>query len=441
MDVKVRPYSGDTARLLQNAHYFKLMGRPQLALQALEEAHQQDPGNLKAANTLAEHYEGVGQYERARQVYQEALALNPHNPVLNNNLCFSYYLEGNWTQAEAGFRKTLEQQPDNQAARNNLGLLLCRQGRQEEARRLWQKQGEVVADRMLDQALAALGTARTIPVAQQPAPARPRVLAREVPKPLPVGALKAAPGTPEKIVPGQVNSSPAPGEFIRPAAQADVREKVQEAMAPRQPVPAVPVARLRQAQPAGEAAARPIPEKVPAPVVRPAPQSVEHQTVAVALHKATPSGGPSLTETRPNRVKTPEAKAVAVAAAVRPEGRKAPLGPITAKELVETQIEIRNGNGIHDLAHEARSLLSLEGFNVVFIGNHIDFGMERTVVFYRPEAEKVARLLAGRFFPEAEIKPAQKLKDPIDVQIVLGQDLAAEKERFLARGAGPANKL
>ena len=179
------------------------MGRPQLALQALEEAHQQAPANLKVANDLAQYCEEQGQTDRALEVYQEALALADDNPGLNNNLCFSYYLAGNLSQAEACFRKTLDRHPENNAARNNLGLLLCRQGRQEEARRLWQAEGEEVADRMLDQALAVLGAARTMqwrPGPNLPKPARP---SRRTPSLTPggpgakagsPGALRARPG-------------------------------------------------------------------------------------------------------------------------------------------------------------------------------------------------------------------------------------------------------
>ena len=85
----------------------------------------------------------------------ETLVLAPDTPALQNNLCFSYYQGRNWTLAETCYRKTPTRQPHNQAARNNLGLLLCRQGRQEEARRLWQEaEGEAAAPEKLAKALA-----------------------------------------------------------------------------------------------------------------------------------------------------------------------------------------------------------------------------------------------------------------------------------------------
>ena len=140
----IRPASGDTARLLRNAHYFNLMGRPDLALKELEEAYQLDPQNLKLIEALARNYEELGEFERAQKLYQEALNRQGSHPALENNLCFSYYRAGRWEEAEACFRRALARNPQNSVARNNLGLLYCRIGKLEEARRLWREaEGEI----------------------------------------------------------------------------------------------------------------------------------------------------------------------------------------------------------------------------------------------------------------------------------------------------------
>ena len=60
---------------------------------------------------------------------------------------------------------------------------------------------------------------------------------------------------------------------------------------------------------------------------------------------------------------------------------------------------MKNGNGIPGQARDIRSGLCLEGYNVVNIGNHIDFGLEATVIAYRPGAARVAQNLARNFFP------------------------------------------
>jgi hypothetical protein len=66
---------------------------------------------------------------------------------------------------------------------------------------------------------------------------------------------------------------------------------------------------------------------------------------------------------------------------------------------METHIAILNGNGIHNLAHSTRSRLPLEGYRVVAINNLSNFGVDRTVIYYRPEAERVATILKKKFSP------------------------------------------
>jgi hypothetical protein len=90
---------------------------------------------------------------------------------------------------------------------------------------------------------------------------------------------------------------------------------------------------------------------------------------------------------------------------------------------METNIAILNGNGIHNLAHSTRSRLHLEGYRVVAINNFSNFGVDRTVIYCRPEAERVATSLNKKFFPGAEFEPAPGLADRIDVKVAMGHDL------------------
>ncbi len=107
-------------------------------------------------------------------------------------------------------------------------------------------------------------------------------------------------------------------------------------------------------------------------------------------------------------------------------------GVLSAAELINTAIEVRNGTRIHNLAHQIRSLLSQEGFTVGIIGNHIDFGAEYTLIYYRPEAEKVARALNSRIFPGARMIPTEKLNHGMSIRVVLGHDLQ-ERPRLMSR--------
>ncbi|MFP3868795.1 MAG: tetratricopeptide repeat protein, partial [Desulfobacteraceae bacterium] len=154
----VRPYSGDIERLQHNAQYFKMIGKPELAIKELEGAHYRYPGDLKLINTLARTYDELGEFDRAQELYQEGLAQQSNNPAMINNLGFSYYLSGKFQEAENCFREVLGQNPNNQSAQNNLGLLLCRQNRQDEALQLWEeKDGQMAAQEKMKEVLALLG--------------------------------------------------------------------------------------------------------------------------------------------------------------------------------------------------------------------------------------------------------------------------------------------
>jgi hypothetical protein len=107
---------------------------------------------------------------------------------------------------------------------------------------------------------------------------------------------------------------------------------------------------------------------------------------------------------------------------------KKPETPVlTALDLEGTLIEVKNGNGIHAQAGEVRSRLTLEGFTVVGIGNHIDFGLDDTVIAYHPGADKVAQALAQKFFPGAKLEKDGKISPGADIRVSLGRDLAGEQ--------------
>jgi hypothetical protein len=130
---------------------------------------------------------------------------------------------------------------------------------------------------------------------------------------------------------------------------------------------------------------------------------------------------------QPGLVRQPDPQIAAVKNSVE-KPRANPRAPITARELIETTIAILNGNGIQDLARATRSRLSLEGYNVAAINNFRDFGVDRTVIYYRPDSEHVAAILNKQFFPGAELEPASRLTDGIDVQVVLGHDLCPRQQ-------------
>ena len=103
---------------------------------------------------------------------------------------------------------------------------------------------------------------------------------------------------------------------------------------------------------------------------------------------------------------------------------------------MDTAIEVRNGTWTRNLAHHTRSLLCQEGFTVAKIGNHVDFGAAKTMVYYRPGAERVARAVSNVVFPGAELAPSLTLSKGMDIKILLGADLLQRPQLMAGLVAG-----
>ena len=435
----------EISRLERNAHYYKLMGQPELGLKEMELAHQENPDNLQITDLLAQNYEEQGKFEAARQLYQEALTRHGSHAVLANNLCFSYYHEGRWQEAETCFRQTLGHDPGNVAARNNLGLLYCRLGRQDEARRLWQEtEGVAAADAKISQALAVLGLPSSAVLARRPEPTPPAVRVTQAPAPktavsrLPA-PMPAKPDTPAQPVTPQVTAGqlaakpPAPAPAVA-ATKPPAPTPAPVAAKPAAPAPAPVVTKPPAPTPAVVAATPSAPTPAPVAVKPPTPTPAP-----VATKSPAPTSVPVATTPRPEARKQPVVAQKALAAAAPAPAPQAssrpPQPPLTASERVDTAIEVRNGTWTKDLARQTRSLLRREGFTVAKIGNHVDFGAAKTMIYYRPGAERIARAVARGVCPEAELAPSMKLRTGIDITVLLGHDLL-ENPQFMARLAG-----
>jgi hypothetical protein len=115
-----------------------------------------------------------------------------------------------------------------------------------------------------------------------------------------------------------------------------------------------------------------------------------------------------------------------------------PPDVLTSHELLQSRIDLRNGSGIPGQAIEMRVQLAQEGFTVVGVGNYKDFGLEKTVIAYRPEAARVARALATKFFPRATLEEQSKLPSWANVRVSLGRDLVAGQGQVAQAGTGTA---
>ncbi len=522
--VTALPAAADAARLLYNAHYYQLLGRPEVALKELQQAHKVDPANIKVVDALAQMYQEQGQFSQAQELYQETLKRYGENGALRNNWGFSYYLQGDLRRAESCFQEALARDPGNIVARNNLGLVWCRQGKLAEAKRLWEKvQGAILAKTRMKQALAFLGmSGPAYANLEEPGPGGPLAdsSAKSPAEPAAPAAEAAPPARPLAAAPAIVASQD--GSLIVAEGQASVKATpaaglAESAEEPAPQPPAAPVLVASQtvypapnppltvqgAAPAAPAATRPtaglmaVAKVAPAPAppvaaspskpvpaqgktlaATPAPQPPA-APVLVASQTVFPAAKPPIlaaaaptapAATRPTArlleaakvapapappVVASSSKPAAVqgktlAAAPAPARRLAAAAQVEAKraakvaappifldavERVGTNIEVLNGNGSQDLAHLARSLLFREGFNVARIGNYIDFGAESTVIYYGPGAERVARVINSKIFPEALLAESAAFRNGVDIKILLGRDLM-EHPRIMARLKG-----
>lgn len=105
---------------------------------------------------------------------------------------------------------------------------------------------------------------------------------------------------------------------------------------------------------------------------------------------------------------------------------------LRAWELLYTKIEILNGNGVNNLARQNRSWLHLEGFDTVAIGNYKNFAQDQTIIIYRPQAARVAKVLGAKFYQTDNLRINQELQVDLDVRVVLGRDVL-QKEDVLAK--------
>ena len=92
------------------------------------------------------------------------------------------------------------------------------------------------------------------------------------------------------------------------------------------------------------------------------------------------------------------------------------------------RIEIRNGNGIPGQAWEMGD----------HVGNNKNFGLEKTIIAYRPEAARVVQMLAKKFFPKATLEEEGTLPPWMDVRVSLGRDLVPGQAQMAQESSAAA---
>jgi hypothetical protein len=399
---------------LRSAHYFKIAERRDLALRELSAAVALEPHNTRLLNALGACYDEFGDHATAQQIFNQSLSLDPDNAGALNNLGYSYYLAGNFEQSEAALQAALAKDPKNKRAQNNLGMVLCRIGKNDRALSLWQQQdGETQARDKLARVMASLGKPLAGDGAKSTSSSEIMLTAsstrtdrpprREDRSPDLPGSNR--PQTPERVLtqaplpPSTVKSGEASAKIILPleiiaknSPQGDMTESVSPASGA-----------LRAEKPSTYSRTK---------------------IITVAAEKDQRSVGQGEEQIVPGMIENCH-----LLAQSREEKRPVPPRLVVksaipdANQTETCNLEIRNGVGARNLAKNMRRLLKQYGYNVAIARNHIDFGAPETVVYFRPDQEKVAKQINDRFLKANRLERKENLHPGIDVKIVLGHDL------------------
>lgn len=112
-------------------------GRLREARQALEKAVELEPRLWKAWSALGVIHDRSKRHRQAAQAFARAIAIEPKRAELYNNLGVAWLMAGELTRASQALEKALALRPGYRLAAANLGLVRARQGRWDEARRLF----------------------------------------------------------------------------------------------------------------------------------------------------------------------------------------------------------------------------------------------------------------------------------------------------------------
>ncbi len=119
------PYEDDQALW----HYrrgllYQEQGRPDLALEELEAAHEHDPENPRWVVALAPLWEAAGQPERTIRAYRAILDKDPDSLVAHNNLAMLYARSHRLAEAIPHWQAALEIEPERLNVLTNLAIAL-----------------------------------------------------------------------------------------------------------------------------------------------------------------------------------------------------------------------------------------------------------------------------------------------------------------------------
>lgn len=123
------------------ARVWRDWGLPQQGLSYAIRAVSQAPKSPSVHNTLGTLLFALGNPEDARSQFDQALALDPSAAYALNNLCYVAFILGDAGPAAARCTEALALNPASSTTRNNLGLIYAAEGRNDDAKREFEKAG------------------------------------------------------------------------------------------------------------------------------------------------------------------------------------------------------------------------------------------------------------------------------------------------------------
>lgn len=87
------------------------------------------------------------------------------------------------------------------------------------------------------------------------------------------------------------------------------------------------------------------------------------------------------------------------------------------------QVEVRNGVGVNGAAERMREYLRSKGYDVVGVGNHKSFDVEKTIIVDRIDNLAIAQQVAASLgLPHDRISKDVRDEFHLDVSIIIGKD-------------------
>lgn len=109
------------------------------ALETYEDLLRKHPRSAELHHRLALVDHRVGRKEDAERHFRKAVELSPKDATLLNDYGYWLYLENRFPEAEAQLTSAIRNDPSNKMIANNLAMALGRQGKVDQAERIFQR--------------------------------------------------------------------------------------------------------------------------------------------------------------------------------------------------------------------------------------------------------------------------------------------------------------